>query len=131
MVIHRLVFDADGYHKQGLRTEDADLAERWSREAPENAKAAGHIAEPLVLHFEPQHGDDHGHEIIRSVHRLHADIVRGADGRHEVRALYHYPERAADDTSAPHPANPLLTKRQWVKIPALATRSHRIIKVDP
>jgi len=128
MVIHRLVIDTAGVHKCGIRTKDADLAERWSREAPANAQASGDIAEPLVLHIEPAHGDEHGDEIIRSVHRLHADIVRGADGKHEVRALYHYPEAADDDHSGPHPANPLLTKKQWVKIPAIASRSLKVIK---
>lgn len=126
--IHYIVVDASGAHKQGMRTEDADLAERWAREAPANAQASGHIAEPLVLHFEPAHGDEHGHELITSVHRLHADIVRGKDGSHEVRALYHYPERAADDASAPHPGNPLLTKKQWVKIPRRADKRITVIK---
>lgn len=128
MVTHRIIIDAAGIHKQGIRTEDAELAERWAREAPANAQASGHITEPVVLHIDPMHGDEHGRELIGSVHRLHADIGRGADGTPQVRALYHYPERAADDDSAPHPKNPLLTKRQWVKIPQLATRAHRIIK---
>ncbi|MBR0346040.1 MAG: hypothetical protein IJI03_12360 [Rudaea sp.] len=128
MVIHRIIADAAGVHKQGLRTEDAELAERWAREAPANAQARGTIMEPVVVDFEPAHGDAHGHELICSVGRMHADIVRGKDGKHEVRALYHYPAAAPDDTSGMF--NALLTKRQWVKIPTVASKRLRTLRND-
>lgn len=127
MVIHRIIFDANGAHKLGLRTEDAELAERWSREAPEHAIASGHIKTPVLLHIDPAQGDEHGNELIRSVHRLHIEHTRDADGAMRVHAIHHYPDKAADDGSGPHPLHPLLTTRQAVKIPARAARDWRVI----
>lgn len=127
MVIHRILIDIDGPHKQGLRTEDAELAERWAREAPANAIASGHFKQPVVVHFDPAQGDEHGNAIIRSVHRLHVEHTRDADGSLRVHAIHHYPEKAADDDSGPHPLHPLLTKRQAVKIPQTAARCWRLI----
>lgn len=76
-------------------------------------------------------GESHGLDIVRSLHRLHADILRKSDGSIEVRNLYHYPERSADDVpnsendfSSQHPS---LTKRQWVKIPQVASKRHCIV----
>lgn len=114
-------------HKQGIRTDDEEVADRWAREAPITAVASGHIKTPCVVHFEPAHGDEHGDEIIRSVHRLRADIARNADGSLEVRALYHYPERDAADDSAMAEQHPLVTKRQWAKVPQLASKRHWIV----
>lgn len=127
MVIHRLIFDADGMHKQGLRTEDPELAERWAREAPANAIASGHIKTPVLLHIDPAQGDEHGNDIIRSVHRLHIDHSRGADGRVRVHGIHHYPEKDADDKSDQHPLRQLLSKRQAVKIPQAAARTWSVI----
>jgi len=130
MHTHRLIFDASGTHFCGLRTPDAELARRWEKEAPANAIAAGRMIEPIVLHFEPAHGEDHGDEIIRSVHRLHVDHTRNSDGSIDVRGIYHYPDKDADDTSGPHPLHPLLSKRQAAKIPLLISKTHRVIRED-
>ena len=127
MQIHRILFDATGEHKQGLRTEDPELAERWVREAPANAIASGHIKRPVLLHIDPACGDEHGNQLIRSVHRLHIEHTRDADGSLRVHAIHHYPDKADDDDSGPHPLHPLLTKRQAVKIPARAARDWRVI----
>lgn len=127
MHIHRLIIDAAGIHSYGLRTPDTELAERWSREAPVNAIASGHIKQPVLLHIDPAQGDEHGLELIRSVHRLHIEHTRDAAGTLRVHAIHHYPDKAADDDSGPHPLHPLLTKRQAVKVPAAAARNWRVI----
>jgi hypothetical protein len=192
MGIHRLLFDTAGPHAQGLHTPDKDVADRWAREAPRNAKRAGHVSNPYVVHFEPMHhgwpdnaavralrrlgadctlrgdgvievrnpsdaarrafaklhldiysdagdrvelhaptGETHGLEIVRSVHRLRPDVVRLPDGSIEVRNIYHYPD--AEASHAPHHVDhyakyhPLISKRQWVKIPQVASKRHWII----
>lgn len=191
--IHRVMFDADGILSQGLHTYDADIAKRWLHDAPQNAKAAGHMRAPYIVHFEPAHhgwpdhhalrilkrlgadcelkpdgfivirqptdavrravarlalsvhvdtadalevrapqGDTHGLDVIRAVHRLHADIVRNADGSIQVRNLYHYPDHEpGKEPNAPTdwaPQNPMLSKRQWAKIPQAISRSHYVVK---
>lgn len=127
MTIHRIIFDLEGACILGARTEDPELAERWSREAPANAIASGHIKTPVLLHIDPAQGAEHGNELIRSVHRLHIEHTRDADGTLRVHAIHHYPDKAADDDSGPHPLHPLLTKRQAVKIPQAAARNWRVI----
>lgn len=127
MTIHRLIFDAAGVHKQGLRTEDPDLAERWAREAPVNAKASGHIAEPVLVHIDPAEGDEHGNALIRSVHRLQVDFAKLPNGKIDIRGIHHYPDKAADDTSEPHPVHKLLTRQQAAKVPTRAARTWRVI----
>jgi len=128
MAVHRLIIDAAGVHKDGLRTDDIEIAERWTQEAAQNSKARGHIVDPVALHFEPMHGDVHGNDIIHSLHRLHAEVIRNSNGEIDVRALYHYPEREHDDASGPHPSNRLLTKKQWVKIPQVAARKIKLLR---
>lgn len=176
----------------GLHTHDPDIAARWSREAPYNAKKTGVVSDPYVVHFEPAHhgwpdvaavralrrlgadctlrpdgvivvkqprdvvrrafaqlkldifsddgtqvqlhapqGEAHGLEVIRSIHRLHADIVRNPDGSIQLRNLYHYPDKAP--THAPKhfgefaKHNQFITKRQWVKIPEAISKRHWIV----
>lgn len=127
MHIHHIIIDQDGIHSEGLRTPDSELAARWERDAPANARASGHIKTPLLLHIDPLHGDEHGYELITSVHRIHVEHKRLADGTIEVSGIHHYPEKDADDITGPHPLHPLLSKRQAVKVPLPCARNWRVI----
>lgn len=72
-------------------------------------------------------GDTHGLTVLKSIHRVHADVVLKADGSVELRNLHHYPEREPDDQSGISAAHPFLTKKQWVKIPSAVSKRHCVI----
>lgn len=132
-MIHRVIVNADSpTHAAGLQTPDAELAERWTAQCANHVRTEGAIANPTTIEFEPLHGHRHGLDIVRSVHRLHADLIRLPDGSIQVRNLYHYPECGADDkpTADEHfsTQHPRLTKRQWAKIPQMVSSRHWVVR---
>jgi hypothetical protein len=84
-------------------------------------------SEQSKLELRAPDGDTHGLAILKSIHRVHADVVHKEDGSIELRNLHHYPERESDDLSGISAAHPFLTKKQWVKIPSAVSKRHCVI----
>lgn len=88
-----------------------------------------------VIELHAPEGAPQGLDVIRNVHRLHADTVRLPNGDIQVRNLYLYPEAEPghEPTKPEHfaPQHPLISKRQWAKIPQAISRTHRVIVQPP